>query len=67
MIARSRREGKNRRDGATVATRVMTLTDTVGQALFAAASGDSRMSEEDKKMLKQQQARRRAIKTRAHL
>lgn len=33
-IASSRREGKNRRDGATVSTRVVRLTDTLGQRLF---------------------------------
>ena len=40
-IAQSRREGKNRRDGATVSTRVLALADQVGRALFesAAASG----------------------------
>lgn len=33
-IANSRREGKNRRDGATVSTRVVRLTDRLGQRLF---------------------------------
>ncbi len=33
-IASSRREGKNRRDGATVSTRVVKLTDDLGQKLF---------------------------------
>ncbi|EFW99273.1 glycerol-3-phosphate acyltransferase [Grosmannia clavigera kw1407] len=33
-IAASRREGKNRRDGATVSTRVMALADSVGSRLF---------------------------------
>lgn len=41
MIAQSRREGKNRRDGATVSTRVLTLADTLGQSLFSAASADA--------------------------
>ena len=42
-IASSRREGKNRRDGATVSTRVLVLADKVGQQLFehAAAQGDA--------------------------
>lgn len=42
-IASSRREGKNRRDGATVSTRVLVLADKVGQQLFenAAAPGDA--------------------------
>jgi hypothetical protein len=34
-IAKSRREGKNRRDGATVSTRVLALADTAGRQLFA--------------------------------
>ena len=34
LISQSRREGKNRRDGATVQTRVLGLTDTVGRGLF---------------------------------
>lgn len=33
-IAASRREGKNRRDGATVSTRVLALADRVGARLF---------------------------------
>ena len=42
-IAQSRREGKNRRDGATVSTRVLVLADKVGRQLFedAAISGDT--------------------------
>lgn len=38
-IASSRREGKNRRDGATVSTRVVALTDRVGRQLYAEAMG----------------------------
>ncbi|CCC11039.1 hypothetical protein SMACR_03745 [Sordaria macrospora] len=43
-IASSRREGKNRRDGATVSTRVVRLTDDLGQRLFeeAIAGTDSK-------------------------
>lgn len=37
QIASSRREGKNRRDGATVSTRVVRLTDVLGRRLFAQA------------------------------
>lgn len=33
-ISASRREGKNRRDGATVQTRVLSLVDVVGEALW---------------------------------
>ena len=36
-IAKSRREGKNRRDGATVSTRVLVLADKVGRKLFETA------------------------------
>lgn len=44
-IASSRREGKNRRDGATVSTRVLELADKVGRQLFesAATKGDANM------------------------
>ena len=38
-VANSRREGKNRRDGATVSTRVLVLADKVGQKLFESAQG----------------------------
>jgi hypothetical protein len=34
MIALSRREGKNRRDNATVSTRVVGLADRMGRELF---------------------------------
>ncbi|KAI9797401.1 MAG: hypothetical protein M1835_000734 [Candelina submexicana] len=37
-IAQSRREVTNRRDGATVATRVLQLADKLGQGLFDSAS-----------------------------
>lgn len=40
-IASARREGKNRRDGATVSSRVLRLTDELGRKLFAeAVEGD---------------------------
>lgn len=66
-IAQSRREGKNRRDGATVSTRVLRLTDTIGQALYSDSTSDAGMSEEDKVLLKKQQKRRQAMQARAHL
>jgi hypothetical protein len=65
-IAQSRREGKNRRDGATVSTRVLRLAETIGGKLFETAP-DAHMSDEDKKLLKKQQQRRKALHTRAHL
>ncbi|KAG4030573.1 hypothetical protein MFRU_011g00320 [Monilinia fructicola] len=66
-IAKSRREGKNRRDGATVSTRVLRLADQLGQALFAEGSGDLGMSEEDNEELQRREKRRQALKARAHL
>ncbi|TGO48082.1 hypothetical protein BCON_0252g00100 [Botryotinia convoluta] len=66
-IAKSRREGKNRRDGATVSTRVLRLADELGQTLFAEGSGDIGMSEEDKEELQRREKRRQALKARAHL
>lgn len=74
-IAHSRREGKNRRDGATVSTRVLKLADTLGVQLFAeaaAADGASpgKLSAEDaasmKKYIKEER-RRRKLEGRAHL
>lgn len=64
-IAHSRREGKNRRDGATVSTRVLRLTDSLGGRLFEA--GEGRMSEEDRADVGRKQKRRQAMRTRAHL
>jgi hypothetical protein len=66
-IAQSRREGKNRRDGATVSTRVLRLIDTIGQTLSATETGDTGISEEDKKLLSRKQERRKSMQTRAHL
>jgi hypothetical protein len=66
-IAQSRREGKNRRDGATVSTRVLRLTETIGHSLFSDDAVEASLSEEDKRLLKKQQLRRRALQTRAHL
>ena len=39
-VAQSRREGKNRRNGATVSTRVLALADNVGRGLFETAVSD---------------------------
>jgi hypothetical protein len=66
-IAQSRREGKNRRDGATVSTRVLRHTETIAQNLFMNTTGETNMSEEDKLLLKKKQKRRQALKARAHL
>ena len=63
-IAQSRREGKNRRDGATVSTRVLVLADKVGRQLLesAAASGDAAAIETTPK-----KRRRKEIETKARL
>ncbi|KAL1615801.1 hypothetical protein SLS54_008807 [Diplodia seriata] len=47
MISRCRREGKNRRDGRTVRTRVMGLVERVGEVLFVEAGVDGGMAEEE--------------------
>jgi len=74
-IASSRREGKNRRDGATVSTRVLRLVDTLVAQLFeeaAAADGGfaaKLTGEEAAKMEKvvKQERRRRKLEGRANL
>jgi hypothetical protein len=66
-IAQSRREGKNRRDGATVSTRVLRLTETIASTLFKSESVEANLSEEDKKLLKKKQQRRQALQPRALL
>lgn len=68
-IASSRREGKNRRDGATVSTRVLKHTETISETLFMGAGvveGEG-LSEEDRVALKKQQRRRLALQARAVL
>jgi len=59
-ISQSRREGKNRRDGATVRTRVLSLVELVGADLF-----ESAVTETDG--LQKQSRRRKGIQTRAQL
>ncbi|KAK3389836.1 hypothetical protein B0H63DRAFT_104720 [Podospora didyma] len=80
-IASSRREGKNRRDGATVSTRVVALTDALGQKLFEDAVSPGTGSKKEKKApptltgdearslskLVKEQKRRRTLENRAHL
>jgi hypothetical protein len=67
MIAQSRREGKNRRDGATVSTRVLRLTEQIGESLFRAASGDANLSDEDEAMMRKRKGRRKPMQPMAHL
>jgi hypothetical protein len=78
-IAKCRREGKNRRDGATVSSRVLRLADQLGRQLFeeaeeAAKTGKekvpSRLSSEEKAMLLRtvkEARKRRKMEGRAHL
>lgn len=82
-IASSRREGKNRRDGATVSTRVVMLTDALGRKLFeeavkaekeggkkGGAGVSARLSREDELALNRnvkERKRRRTLENRAHL
>ncbi|KXJ89160.1 acyltransferase-like protein [Microdochium bolleyi] len=56
-IAMSRREGKNRRDGATVSTRVLKLTDELGQKLFEEARGKGEAGGVGSKMTAEEMAR----------
>ena len=64
-IANSRREGKNRRDGATVSTRVLVLADKVGRQLFESASAPSDAAVDA--MRSPTKRRRREMQTKARL
>lgn len=64
-IAMSRREGKNRRDGATVSTRVLRLADVIGQKLFDQADGKIPADELGQK--RRTGDRRKMVQARAHL
>ncbi|KAF4966567.1 hypothetical protein FSARC_5809 [Fusarium sarcochroum] len=78
-IAKSRREGKNRRDGATVSSRVLRLTDELGRKLWeetieAERSGKgkapSRLSNEEKEAFGKsvrEGKKKREERARAHL
>ncbi|XXG95118.1 hypothetical protein Hte_001378 [Hypoxylon texense] len=74
-IASSRREGKNRRDGATVSTRVLRLTDELGRRLFEDAThpetkAEAKLSDEEAAHVKRAvkaERRRRRLEGRAHL
>ncbi|EPS32641.1 hypothetical protein PDE_07601 [Penicillium oxalicum 114-2] len=57
LIAQSRREGKNRRDGATVSSRVLTMSDRVGRQLFFTAAAPAPVDVSSRQM------RRKAIGT----
>ena len=64
-IAQSRREGKNRRDGATVSTRVLVLADKVGRQLFESAAAPAEATPKEGSTPKKR--RRKEIQTRARL
>ncbi|KAK8052398.1 acyltransferase [Apiospora rasikravindrae] len=77
-IASSRREGKNRRDGATVSTRVLHLSDLLGKRLFEEATTGpdvakreaARLSDEEAARVKKavgEERRRRRLEGRAQL
>lgn len=68
-IAKSRREGKNRRDGATVSTRVLRLTDVIGRKLFQEAATPKLSHDEviDLRRSVREERRRKSLDRRAHL
>jgi hypothetical protein len=71
LISQSRREGKNRRDGNTVSTRVLGLADLVGRKLYedtlalSKRSGkdkvDARPNEQDAEEARRKERRRRIV------
>ncbi|KIW00424.1 uncharacterized protein PV09_07954 [Verruconis gallopava] len=71
LISQSRREGKNRRDGKTVSTRVLRLADLVGARLYEESVAlskrtgkekvDARPSEEDAEEARRKERRRRIV------
>ncbi|KAL9633875.1 MAG: hypothetical protein Q9164_004428 [Protoblastenia rupestris] len=68
-IAKSRREGKNRRDGATVSTRVLALADRLGRQLFEnarAEDGGGYVDGEEKSPVRRRRGRKE-IQTKARL
>lgn len=68
QIAMSRREGKNRRDGATVSTRVLKLADRIGQKLFEVGEGKGDDDGDSLKAKKKRGERRKMMQAgRAHL
>ena len=71
LISQSRREGKNRRDGNTVSSRVLRLADLVGSALYEDSVAlskrtgkdkvDARPSEQDAEEARRKERRRRIV------
>ena len=61
---------KNRRDGATVSTRVLSLADRCGRELFETATvttGLESLDQDDDKVQSRKRRRPTAINTRSHL
>ncbi|EZF23640.1 hypothetical protein H112_03721 [Trichophyton rubrum D6] len=67
MIAQSRREGKNRRDGETISSRVLELSEAMGRTLFQAVHPVKPASADGEIELSSQIQRRRAIDTASKL
>ncbi|WEW57717.1 hypothetical protein PRK78_003184 [Emydomyces testavorans] len=63
LIAQSRREGKNRRDGATVSSRVLSMSDAVGQELFRNVLTPKLEGPTEELKLSTTKVRRKAIET----
>lgn len=53
-VASCRREGKNRRDGATVSSRVLRLADQLGGQLFAEAEDSEKKSKVPSRLSKEE-------------
>ncbi|KAK8219398.1 hypothetical protein M8818_001135 [Zalaria obscura] len=66
-ISRSRREGKNRRDGATVRGRVLGLVELVGGPLWEVAGAEGRSSGLVEGEERKRRARRKPMQTKARL
>lgn len=66
-IAISRREGKNRRDSASVGSRVLTLVEKLGAELFADAVERTRVEEEEIEVEVKKGRSRRGSSSRAKL
>ncbi|KAI0999091.1 hypothetical protein K3495_g9103 [Podosphaera aphanis] len=62
-IALSRREGKNRRDGATVSTRVLSHTEKIGRCLFM----EEQSNNDGTNRLRNKTEKRHALQVRANL
>ncbi|KKA29376.1 hypothetical protein TD95_004039 [Thielaviopsis punctulata] len=66
-IAAGRREGKNRRDGATVSERVLRLADKLGRELWEQAQSRGATGKEAEPLTATHKSRRRRTLDKAHL